>query len=232
MRLTFPSVLGIDMEEAENPIQQIVELKHQREGNLVPFTSGRTTGFLFRPGEADEVLILPNAKNVRDGYQRVLIGAPDPALASNDLSKGEWRKHPLIPVDGAEPDYAQRITEVLDSWNGAFSFVEEDPARNIIGLRRPQIGGVHAAHMHWIVSDSPATIVMPTGTGKTETMLSILVSVKCQKLLVIVPTDALRTQLAEKFLTLGVLKAPGCAGPEGERKNPNRVYAPTHSLDD
>ena len=211
MRLTFPSVLGIDVEEAENPIQQIVELRHQREGNLVPFTSGRTTGFLFRPGEADEVLILPNAKNVRDGYQRVLLGAPDPALATNDLSKGEWRKHPLIPVDGAEPHYAQRITEVINSWDGAFSFVEEDPGRNVVGLRRPQIGGVHAAHMHWIVSNSPATIVMPTGTGKTETMLSILVSVKCQKLLVIVPTDALRTQLADKFLTLGVLKAPGCA---------------------
>ena len=211
MRLTFPSVLGIDVEETENPIQQIVELEHQREGNLVPFTSGRTSGFLFRPGEADEVLILPNAKNVRDGYQRVLIGAPDPVQASNDLSQGEWRKHPLLLVDGAEPDYAQRITEVLDSWNGAFSFVEEDPTRNVIGLRPPQIGAVHAAHTHWIVSDSPATIVMPTGTGKTETMLSILVSMKCQKLLVIVPTDALRTQLAQKFLTLGVLKSPGCA---------------------
>ena len=211
MQLTFPSVLGIDVEESENPIQQIVELKHQREGHLVPFTSGRTTGFLFRPGEADEVLILPNAKNLRDGYQRVLIGTPDPTQASNDLSQGEWRKHPLLLVDGAEPEFAQRITDVLDSWNDAFSFVEEDPARNVIGLRRPQIGAVHAAHMHWIVSDSPATIVMPTGTGKTETMLSILVSMKCQKLVVIVPTDALRTQLAEKFLTLGVLKMPGCA---------------------
>ena len=212
MRLTFPSVLGIDVEEAENPIQQIAELMQQREGNIVPFTAGRTTtGFLFRPGEPDEVLILPNAKNVRDGYQRVLLGAPDPAAPSNNLSKGKWSKHPLISNDGAEPNYAERINEVLRSWDGAFSFVEEDPARNMVGLRRPQIGGVHAAHMHWIVSGSPATIVMPTGTGKTETMLSILVSTKCEKLLVIVPTDALRTQLAEKFLTLGILKLPGCA---------------------
>jgi superfamily II DNA or RNA helicase len=51
---------------------------------------------------------------------------------------------------------------------------------------------------------------MPTGTGKTEVMLSILVSAPCPKLLVGVPTDALRTQIAEKFLTLGVLKEPGC----------------------
>jgi hypothetical protein len=40
-------------------------------------------------------------------------------------------------------------------------------------------------------------------------MLSILVSALCRRVLVIVPTDALRTQLAEKFLTLGLLKAQG-----------------------
>lgn len=57
MQLTFPHLYGIDAEEAKNPIQQIVELKHPREGNLVPYTNGRTTGFLFRPGEPDEVLI-------------------------------------------------------------------------------------------------------------------------------------------------------------------------------
>src|SRR5208282_5662740 len=60
----------------------------------------------------------------------------------------------------------------------------------------------------------------PTGTGKTETMLSILVSMKCQKLLVIVPTDALRTQLAQKFLTLGILQSPGCAVLKDGAKTP------------
>jgi len=211
MRIIFPSVFGIDVDEADNPIQQLAQLKHQHDGNLVPYTNGKTTGFLFRPGEPDEVLILPNTKHVRDGYQRVLIAAPDPTQATNDLSGGEWRRHPLLPHDGEKFDFAQKITEIRNSWTGAFSFVEEDPARNVIGLRRPQIGAVHAVHMHWIVSESPATIVMPTGTGKTETMLSILVSMDCPKLLVIVPTDALRTQLAGKFLSLGILKAPGCS---------------------
>ena len=46
---------------------------------------------------------------------------------------------------------------------------------------------------------------MPTGTGKTETMLSILIANQCNKLLVTVPSDALREQLYEKFVTLGVL---------------------------
>ena len=71
---------------------------------------------------------------------------------------------------------------------------------------------------------------MPTGTGKTETMLSILVSMNCEKLLVIVPTDALRTQLAEKFLTLGVLKPPGCAVLKEAQKLPSCARSSTSLL--
>ncbi len=51
-------------------------------------------------------------------------------------------------------------------------------------------------------------IVMPTGTGKTETMLATLTSAQCQRVLVLVPTDALRIQITEKFLSLGILKQP------------------------
>jgi hypothetical protein len=39
-------------------------------------------------------------------------------------------------------------------------------------------------------------------------MLSILLSAQCPKVLVVVPTDALRIQIAEKFITLGILKKP------------------------
>lgn len=46
---------------------------------------------------------------------------------------------------------------------------------------------------------------MPTGTGKTETMLSILIANQCPKVLITVPSDALRDQLANKFITLGIL---------------------------
>ncbi|MES2552215.1 MAG: DEAD/DEAH box helicase family protein, partial [Pseudomonadota bacterium] len=87
-----------------------------------------------------------------------------------------------------------------------FNFIEEDEKNNVIGLRKPQLGAIHAALSHFSVDDEIATIVMPTGTGKTETMLSILISAKLKRLLVIVPTDALRRQISEKFLTLGVLK--------------------------
>ncbi len=40
-------------------------------------------------------------------------------------------------------------------------------------------------------------------------MLSILLTAPCDRLLVVVPTDALRTQIADKFLSLGILKNDG-----------------------
>jgi superfamily II DNA or RNA helicase len=40
-------------------------------------------------------------------------------------------------------------------------------------------------------------LVLPTGTGRTETMLSLLVSERVERLLVGVPTDQLRTQIAD-----------------------------------
>jgi len=41
MLVTFPPLYGIDAADADNPIQQIAELQHQVEGDLVTFTSGR-----------------------------------------------------------------------------------------------------------------------------------------------------------------------------------------------
>ena len=55
---------------------------------------------------------------------------------------------------------------------------------------------------------TPQLSYFPTGVGKTETMLSLLVAERCHRLMVVVPTDALRTQISEKFLLLGLLKTP------------------------
>lgn len=106
-------------------------------------------------------------------------------------------------------DYESEINKVVQSWRDSFTYKQEEPEHNIIGLRLPQIGSIHAIHAHWTVSEGTATIVLPTGTGKTETMLSILVTKRCQRLLVVVPTDALRTQISDKFLKLGILKEIG-----------------------
>ncbi len=65
--------------------------------------------------------------------------------------------------------------EINKSWDNAFTFKQEDKKENQIGLRHPQLGAIHRSLSHWSYSEEIATIVMPTGTGKTETMLSLLV---------------------------------------------------------
>ncbi|WP_426276196.1 DEAD/DEAH box helicase [Chryseobacterium sp. S-02] len=99
---------------------------------------------------------------------------------------------------------------IKNSWNNNFFYKEEVLDENKVnlefGLRPPQIGALHSILAHWSVSQEPAIVVMPTGTGKTETMLSLLVANKTDKILVIVPSDSLRRQITGKFLTLGVLK--------------------------
>jgi superfamily II DNA or RNA helicase len=213
MLITFPSILTVDELRSGNRVRQIGERSLRAEGAFIPFVHGRLHGFLFRSAESgDETLVVPpKTKQVPENHLRVIEATVPSTNGDVDLTNGTWVRHPLQNRFRAGTfDYGREMEEVLESWSGGFSYVQEDAAHDIKGLRGPQIGAVHAVHAHWSVSDAPGTIVMPTGTGKTDAMLSILVSVLCPKLLVIVPTDALRTQIAEKFLTLGILKEPGC----------------------
>jgi superfamily II DNA or RNA helicase len=98
--------------------------------------------------------------------------------------------------DDAEMDPSSSRLLAKASWRG-FSAPEN--------LRMPQRGALYAILAHWISSSDPATVIMPTGTGKTDTMISIMVSQQIDCLLVVVPSDALRTQISHKFSTLGVI---------------------------
>jgi superfamily II DNA or RNA helicase len=115
-----------------------------------------------------------------------------------------------LPLDSIQKTHE----EVFDSWCRAnFIFKEEDNTNDIEGLRSPQIGGIFAA-LGFERSDekNAATIVMPTGTGKTETILSIVVAGKFKRTLVVVPSDALREQTKKKFIQLGLLRDLGLIG--------------------
>lgn len=99
---------------------------------------------------------------------------------------------------------------VLESLKGALSFIEENPEEGRGGLRTPQLGALHAVLGYWTTDPADAaTVVMPTGTGKTETMLALFASGMIERLLVLVPSDVLRGQIATKFETFGVLKQYG-----------------------
>ena len=117
-----------------------------------------------------------------------------------------WIKHPLFCDESPE--------SIADTWEGKFSYKKETPLQ--VGLRQPQLAATHA----FLANETEKQrriIVMPTGTGKTETMLSILIAAQCRKLLVLVPSDVLRGQLYDKFVTLGVLPRFGIVAADIKR---------------
>lgn len=114
---------------------------------------------------------------------------------------------------GAEP---ASVEDVEASLAGRFRFVAEDDDTD--GLRAPQLGALHAIlAAQSLGATEPVTVVLPTGTGKTETMLAAYCH-QPRRTLVVVPSDALRTQIGRKFATLGVLPAVGAI--EGEYRAP------------
>jgi hypothetical protein len=215
MLLTTPYVLAVNATPSGNFVRQIAAAGEAREGALIAFKRDKVSGWLFQPAYgADAILMVPpktNLEKIPNNYSRI-IGATiaDSAAPHVNLTGAPWLRHPALG-DGQARDEAQEHQRVLDSWKGTFSYVEEDIGAGVIGLRPPQVGAVHSVHAHWSVAETPATVVMPTGTGKTETMLSVLISACCPRVLVVVPTDALRAQIADKFLTLGILKLQGAA---------------------
>ena len=66
-------------------------------------------------------------------------------------------------------------------------------------------GALSAIRSHWVVSNEPATIVLPTGTGKSETIFSTIVSERIAATLIVVPSNLLREQLFDQVKHLGIL---------------------------
>jgi superfamily II DNA or RNA helicase len=212
VNVLLPPIFGISECVAGNMISQLLARPSEIECSMIPFKKGRTTGYMLQPDNGNEqLLLITNGGKDPDGFKYVLrkVGLElDLARRHADLSAAKWDSHPCClrkPLSKLS-DYEHVVSDVLDSWTDTFSYKRQDPHKKEPGLRPPQLGALWAAQSYFTVHRGPATIVMPTGTGKTETMLSILVVEQCKRLLVVVPTDALRAQIANKFLTLGGLK--------------------------
>lgn len=95
-------------------------------------------------------------------------------------------------------------TDVLESWEANSLLLSSGKSTN--GLRKAQLGALFAIKSHWTVSEKPATIVMPTGTGKTEVMIAAVISECCKKTCVIVPSDLLRIQTVKRFCSLRIFR--------------------------
>ena len=107
--------------------------------------------------------------------------------------------------------FASTPEDVIANWKDKFRFTLENETTGTDGLRAPQFGALHAISAHFSVGKQfdPATVVLPTGTGKTETMLANLIYSQLSRVLAIVPSSALRLQIGRKFVSLGVLPTIG-----------------------
>lgn len=97
---------------------------------------------------------------------------------------------------------------VMASMEGAWNMREESQAGDLVtpGFRAPQIGAIYSILANSIISDQAITVVLPTGTGKSETILATIIAKKIQRSLILVPSDGLRNQFFRNCQTWGILR--------------------------
>ncbi len=200
MKKLLPKYFKLRKKIGNNFVYQLGFDKQEIEGILEEYSLNRVNGYLFTESGGRKILITTRKKwSAFDKFYFVLYTKNFDNIREDDFSRYDWIKH-------SDFSLADSYEDIRKSYNGAFTFKQENLEEGIEGLRSPQIGGIYATLAHWQISNEPATIVMPTGTGKTETMLSLLIAGNCERILIVVPSDALRSQLFKKFLNLGLLK--------------------------
>jgi len=199
---------GLEMGSRDNSGNQVfhtVDIEIEGDFQL----EEETRNYIIVAAESIRCCITVNENIFKGDCNYILLSKKRPTQESitNLRSYERWLKHPKLR------NYTPQA--IMSSWTGTFKFIEEDQGLGINGLRLPQVGAIHSALGHLKVADEIGTIVLPTGTGKTETMLSVLIANKCSRVLVTVPSDALRSQITEKFRVLGYLRKFGLVEEQG-----------------
>ena len=199
-KIAIPEHRAKDAKVCSNLIRQTVV----RGGTYEATAVEQSGNVIILKDDSERRIAVALNRSIRGIDADVPVLVPKLVIGVQDLNAGTdlvWRRPPVV--------HALSAHEIVASWEGKFRFVQEDEDRDIVGLREPQVGAIHAVLAHLAVETSPATVVMPTGTGKTETMLSLLAYKRFRRVLVLVPSDALRTQIGEKFLSFGYLPELG-----------------------
>jgi superfamily II DNA or RNA helicase len=215
----FPPRFALDGKVLKSPVRQLAHHDVKLGGSVETVRIGRTDAHAFRTTDG-EVILLTERRYRADQFSGSILRCAnlDDFLSGNteELS-GEWLSPaPREPRLLGRTENDELTKAVRERWRNAFIFREERREGNEVtetGLRPPQIGALFGVLSHWKASTLPATVVMPTGTGKTETMLALLARERLTRLLVIVPTGALRDQIGDKFLRMGLLKDLGVLDP-------------------
>lgn len=214
--LCIPPTFAIDCAFEGNRIRQLRASAVSIEAAITPFTRGKLVGEIASVNDRSVVVFTKRPAD-RDEMSHELLITASGAFPNSTETDAKWSyRQGEIQDSFDRAKFQAAVTAARQSWRGQFQFSEEETENRIvkIGLRPSQVGALHAALGHWRMSEAVATIVMPTGTGKTETMLALTLHERPTRVLVIVPNDALRTQIGGKFLGLGLLRELGVCGPK------------------
>lgn len=163
--------------------------------NSRPVRLGRTTAIEITSETGGIAVVCPSRRSGGyDGYETAFID-------------GQTKKTCVHSPLHVENQLRTILLQIANSWKTSIPLIAENE-----GLRDAQRGALFAIFSHWTRSNTVATVVLPTGTGKTETLLATIATHSPRCSLVIVPSDALRTQFFEKACTWGRLDELGVIG--------------------
>jgi len=215
-KILIPSRYLFINKVAENTIAQLDRVNSYEDVGIEGYKVRGVKGWTLHRENGEKILVVPQLTTI-DPYGSVLLipGITNLPTPENEYIQGtRWIK-PRLRIFSDLSELSRICVETRNTWNNLFNFLaEERDGEEVIkpGMRPPQLGALYATLAHWIVTTDIGTVVMPTGTGKTETMLALLAKECLRCLLVVVPTAALRDQIADKFLTFGVLQKFGVLG--------------------
>jgi hypothetical protein len=141
-----PQTLGIIHEESIPISARIYERCVTLENNERIIVTERTS--VKRPNDVDGVIRITSTS----------VGWLNHIKLDNALNK--------IRNNGLS-NYANNV---CSTWVDSVRYVSEKTPivdNSDRGLRPPQLGALFSVGSHWSLSNAPATVVMPTGTGKT-----------------------------------------------------------------
>ena len=217
--VSFPPRYAVDTRLHRSRIQQLQHGWSYEQVEVTSYNHRSVRGYLLTRLSGEQVLVAAKPTSSRPA-DAVLV-SPDLILSTDsNLFPEGFRWIDPLPIRNTGSEELQRLAALArNSWRKDFRFIEETRQDDAVikeGLRPLQMGALFASLAHWKVTNDIATVVMPTGTGKTETMLALLAYECPEVLLVIVPTAALRNQIADKFLTLGLLSRFGVISSEAK----------------
>lgn len=93
------------------------------------------------------------------------------------------------------------FSDAHDNIRYVYSKGDEQP-----GLRKSQIGALHAISSHFTIQSRPALVVLPTGAGKTAVLMLTPYVLSAKRVLVITPSRFVREQILLDFQNLRTLK--------------------------